>query len=783
MIHRNYVSDDVRSVFRRLLKYWKLYPIFLILFVSLSFLYIKSKPSIHELSAKLVVHVRERGVVDPSSFVSGSELYAGLNNFENSLLTIQASPIIREAISKLSTRIEYFQSRWLFYEEVYKSSPFNVVLDEAVPQLVGIPFQLEILSKDQYRISIERGKGGVYDFINNSFTREVENFSFSKVGEFGKPFETENFKFTIFLENNDLATLTGKKYKFVIRTDDQLVDSYKNHLDLEAANLNGTVINVSFRADNSNKGMDFLRAFLETVINSNLERKNHIANSTINYIDFLLESVSDSLRQAERTLQRYQSSRDVLEVSQSAERFYEELSRIEEQKEEYESQVDYLKYLSDQIGQDNNYTEYSMSAVMALNNNSLSVLMEEYIRLVGQRVRLIENRQTKSPLLSQVESRISNLRKTIRENVRYSLNIAEQELNKTDSRLASVRHQIRKLPETQRNLQTYKRDFRLNDETYTYLMQKKAESQIARASNLPDYEVFDPPSYSELVSPKAKRMIGFAIFLSLVFSTLVALVYDNSFGKVGDEKDLVDLENAHYLGEVLHTKSLKKLSGKHQFSSQAESIRTLRSHLLAFCKDGKPRKSQSELILISSSVQGEGKTFASFFLSRSLARLERPTLLVELDLRRPKLVENYTPELRNRPGLVDFVNGDVDLKGIIYPSAEEGLYVIPAGSRPHNPSEILESDKFREMLGEIKKHFEFVVLDSAPLIVADTRATLALADAVVMVTRAGYTPLHVLKKTFANMREFDTRKIGVILNDVTMGLNRRYYNYKYGYRK
>ncbi|WP_016777125.1 tyrosine-protein kinase family protein [Anaerophaga thermohalophila] len=243
------------------------------------------------------------------------------------------------------------------------------------------------------------------------------------------------------------------------------------------------------------------------------------------------------------------------------------------------------------------------------------------------------------------------------------------------------------------------------------------------------------------------------------------------------------MEGVHYVGEVLHARSLKKLTGNNQFTPQAESIRTLRSNLLAFCKDGLPHSGKSELILISSSVQGEGKTFTSFFLSRSLASLNKPTLLMELDLRRPRLVSNYAPELKNKAGLVDYVNGDVDLKSIIYPSSEEGFYIVPAGSMPSNPSEILESDKFREMLEEVKKHFDFVVLDSAPLIVADTRATIPLADAVLMVTRAGYTPLHVLKKTISNMKEFKAERVGLVLNDVSMGLNRRYYNYKYGYRK
>ncbi|SFD80087.1 exopolysaccharide transport family protein [Thermophagus xiamenensis] len=783
MIQKNHVSDDVRNVTRRLLKYWKLYPVFLVLFVGLSFVYIKTQPRIHEMSAKLVVHVRERGVQDPTAFIPGSELFAGRNNFENSLLTIQASPIIREAVTKFNSRIEYYKSTFFNDVELYNASPFNVVMDGSFPQLVGVSYNLEVLSPERFRLTIQKGSGGVYDFINQVFTRRVEGLDFSVLGEFGKPLESDFFKFTIFWEDESVPE-EDNLFKFRILTDDQLVAAYKSRLTLEPANLNGTVINVRYRTGNSKKGMDFLEAFLETVIENNLERKNHIANSTIEYIDQLLESVSDSLKRAEQTLQRYQSARDVMDVSQSAERLYNELSRVRDQKQEFESRVDYLRYLSEQISKDDNYTEYSMSAVMALNNNSLSILMEEYISLVGQRTRLIENNQTKSPLLSQVEARISNLRKTIRENVRYSLNIAEQDLRKTETRLAQIDEQIRQLPETQRNLQTFSRDFRLNDETYTYLMQKKAEAQIARASNLPDYEVFDPPSYAQLVSPKSNKITGFAVFLALLSATVLALAYDNIFGKVKDEKDFLDLDDdVRFLGEILHTRSIKKLMGENQFSSQAESIRTLRSNLLAFCKDGIPQTKSSELILITSSVQGEGKTFTSYFLARFLARLNRPTLLIELDLRRPRLISAYAPELNHKPGLVDYVHGEADLKSIIYPSAEENFYLIPSDKIPPNPSEILESEKFREMLEEVKSHFDFVILDSAPLIVADTRSTIPLADVVLMVTRAGYTPLNVMKKTLQNMKEFKARKVGLVLNDVSMGLNRRYYNYKYGYRK
>ncbi|MGM0377109.1 MAG: polysaccharide biosynthesis tyrosine autokinase [Bacteroidota bacterium] len=783
MIQKNQVSDDVRNVFRRLLKYWKLYPVMLVIFVALAVFYVRMKPAVHELGAQLVVHTRERGAIDPSSFMEGSELFSGRNSFENSLLTLQASPIIREALSKFSSRIEYYESNRFFDKELYKSSPFSVVMDEASLQLVGVPFELEILSEEKYRIRLDDVSGKVYDFINGGNARELEEYSFSEVGEFGKPFDSEHFRFTLFLEDDDIERLVDGNYKFTIFSDDQLVSSYKNNLTLEPANLNGTVVDVSFRAGNSRKGMAFLEAFLETVIESNLDRKNHIANTTIGYIDSMLASVSDSLQRAERVLQQYQANRSVMDVSESSRRLQEELSIISEEVRDYESRVDYLEYLSERISQDDDYTEYSMSAVMSLDNNSLRVLMEEYINLVAQRNRLIGNQQLKSPLLKQTESRISNLRKTIHENVRYSLRTARQNLSKSEARLAEIEQRLRELPETQRNLQNYTRDFRLNDDTYTYLMQKKAESQIARASNLPDYEVFDPPSYSGLISPKSKRATGFAIFLALFFSTSIALVYDNVFGKIKDEKDFAGLSNVHFLGELLHARSQKKLLGDYQFSAAAESFRTLRSHVLAFCKNGSAEASASKLILVTSAVQGEGKTFTSYYLARAFARLERPTLLIELDLRRPRLVDNYMPELQDNAGLVDFVNGETDLKSIIYPSSEEGFFLIPAGSVTPNPSEILESEKFRELLEEVRKHFDYVILDSAPLIVADTRSTLSLADAVLMVSRAGYTPIHVMKKTMAGMQEFKPGKVGAVLNDVTMGLNRRYYNYKYGYRK
>ncbi len=779
----NFVSDDVRSLFRRLGKYWKIYPVVMIFFVALAWFYVKIKPRIYELGAKLVVHEVQRGVADPSTFFSGSELFAGRENFANSLLTIQALPIIHEALSKVDMRIEYKQTTLMFEEELYKSSPFNVVMDAGNPQLVGVPFQLEILSEKLYRITIDKGKGGVYDFVNNSFINKVEDLSFSEKGLFGEPFSTDHFKFTIFLEDEgSLETIVGNKYSFTIRTDDQLAAAFKSRLVLEPANLTGTVLNVSIRTGNVNKGMDFLEAFLETVITNNLERKNHIAVSTINYIDRLLANVSDSLQRAERTLQQYQTNREVLDVNITAERLNQDLTRINEQRRELETKVEFLTYLADQIKNDDDYTEYSMSAVMSLNNNSLNVLMEEYIGLVGQRSKLIENQQTKSPLLVQIERRISNLRRTIRENVRYSLNMAQMNLDKIKSQQARAEQQIRQLPETQRNLINYKRDFRLNDETYTYLMEKKAEAQIARISNLPDYEVFDPPAYVGIVSPKRNRTFGFAIFLGLLLPTILALIYDAAFGKVNNEKDIGFVTNAQYVGEVLHTRSINNLMEDKQFSHEAEAFRKLRSHVLAFSKAETTRDTSKEVILLTSSVQGEGKSFTSYFLSRSLCKLGRPTLLIELDLRRPRLVNNFMPALKGKPGLINYINNEAELGSIIYPEGHPNFYIIPAGGIPPNPSEILETGRFREMLTKLKEKFDFIILDSAPLIVTDTRAILSHADVVLMLARSGYTPNTVFRSTLESIKEFRSGKIGIILNDVSLGLNRRYYNYRYGYK-
>ncbi len=778
----NLVSDDVRHLFRRIGKYWKIFPLAVALFSGLALFYVKVKPKVFELGAKLVVHEAQRGVADPSTFFSGSELFAGRDNFQNSLLTIQALPIIHESLSKIDSRIEYFESSFMFETELYKSSPFRVVIDGGNAQLVGVPFHLEILSDKTYRVSIDKGNGGVYDFVNSSFVRKVEDLKFSEKGVFGETFFADHFKFTIFLENEELLeNIIGNKYLFTIKTDDQLASSFKDRLKIEPANLTGTVLNVAIRIGNVEKGMDFLEAFLETVIGHNLDRKNHIAISTINYIDELLTNVSDSLARAERTLQRYQANKDVLDVTLTAERLYEEFARLNEQKQELESKVEFLSYLADQIKNDDDYTEYSMSAVMSLNNNSLSVLMEDYIDLVGQRSKLIENQQTKSLLLAPIERRISNMRRTIRENVKYSLNIANLNLEKVNTQLAQIDQQRRSLPETQRNLINYKREFRLNDETYTYLMEKKSEAQIARISNLPDYEVFDPPAFAGIVSPKRNRILGFAVFMGLFLPTLLVLFYDAIFGKVSDRGDVSTMSNAQYVGEVLHSRSIDKLAEDKQFSQEAESFRKLRSRVLAFCANGQPSPSK-EIILFTSSVQGEGKTFTSYFLSRSLGKLGRPTLLIELDLRRPRLVHNHFPEFEGKPGLVDYVNDNIELGKIIYASSYPNFYVIPSGGIPPNPSEILESDKFREMLVKLKEKFDFVMLDSAPLIVNDTRAILRQADVVLMVARSGYTPNSVFRKTLEHIKEFRKGDIGVILNDVNMGLNRRYYNYRYGYK-
>jgi len=776
-------SNDFKIIIHKFGKYWRLYLGSLALFMILGVLYNKFAEPRVNIGAKIVVHESNRSMIDPSSFLPGSELFSGRNTFQNSLISLNARPLLEKVFDKLNFSVQYYRQRPLYNENLYNAAPFQVILDKNHLQLTGREFYIEILSDSKYKLSAEADEAMLHNFVTASNEQEVLDWELEKVFTFGETARNENFKFTMLLkEGINLKKVMGRKLFFVINSNRQLVNAYKDNLTIEAAQLDATAININLIANNYRQGKDFLDSYVETIIDSDLQRKNHIAFSTIDFIDQQLNEVFDSLSLAEQSLQDFRTQRQVIDVNMKASQIYDNLQAMGVERDRIEAHVNNLEFLNDNFKKGSDVTEHSVTVLSDLNNQVLNDLLNEYIGLIGRKNHLIENRQAKSPQLRELTFQISNLKKTILVNLQYDLDASRLALQQTRNKMSTLNAELDKLPETQRNLTTFERNFRLNDAIYTFLIEKRSEAQIAKASNLPDYEVIDYPAFEGYQAPKKTRNLVFMVFWALLLPTIYILVHESFFEKIADIEDFRINFNAPVLGQIyMHPNGAKNMfendkDDKHQIT--AESFRKLRTNLGFW---GWPQENEGRIILLTSTMPGEGKSFCSFNLAHSLAALGKKTVLLDFDLRKGDLSENYFTE--NSDGISRYLSGQVELNAIIKKTDNKNISYIPAGPLPPNPAELVDSEESREMLKKLREKFDYVIVDAGPVsVTAESLSLGQLADLVIMIMRVNYTLKHEFKEILTEMDSSLGKKVSVLLNGVKISRN-RYYSYSAYYMK
>jgi capsular exopolysaccharide synthesis family protein len=728
-----------------------------------------------------VVHENGRQTIDPSSFMPGSELFSGRNTFQNSLISLNARPLLEKVIEKLNFSVFYYQRNLLYDQNLYNSSPFQVILDKNYLQLTGVEIEIDILSKELYTLSCEVEEASLHNFLTGRNEQDVMDWEFRHTYRFGDPVENENFNFTILLKDGvDVEKLIGKKYYFLSRSNGQLVNEYKGNLLIEATQIDATAVNISLVANNYQQGKDFLDKYVETIIEHDLQRKNHIAFSTIDFIDEQLDEVYDSLSMAEQSLQDFKTRRQVVDVSLKAGQIYDNLQLISIEKDQMEAHINNLEFLNENFVNDKDFSAHSVTVISDLNNQVLNDLLNEYINLVGRVNHLLENRQAKSPQLRELNFQISNLKNTILVNLQYELDASRLALQQIEQKLRTLNSELNSLPETQRNLTSFERNFRLNDEIYTFLIQKRSEAQIAKASNLPDYEIIDYPAYDGRKAPKEARNLVLMVFLGLIFPTIYMLIHEAYFEKVMDADDYRTGFESPILGQIyLSANGDRKLfEDDNNQPIAAEAFRKLRTNLGFWTWQ---HEKKGRIILFTSTMPGEGKTFCSYNLGHALGALGKKVVILDFDLRKGDLSQNYFGDKPH--GISEYLSSQVSLDEVIDTHNNSNVHTISTGPLPPNPSELVESEECREMLQELRRKYDYIIADTAPTsVTAESLSLGQVADLVMVVLRVNYTLKKEFKEVIQELEGSLGKKVTVLLNGVKASRN-RYYNYSSYYLK
>jgi capsular exopolysaccharide synthesis family protein len=546
-------------------------------------------------------------------------------------------------------------------------------------------------------------------------------------------------------------------------------------LKVAPATREATIVTLNLEGNNKEMDIDFLNKLSAIFLNYNLDKKNKEANRTIEFIDNQLVGISDSLNITEGNLQKFRSKKMVMNLSAQGQVIIDQAMKLENDKARLVIESNYYSYLAEYLSKDNIGEVPIAPATMGITDPGLSRLVMDLAEVQGQYYS--KSLGDKNPMQGQLAQRLKNTKDALKETLNGVKRANELAMRENRDQIITVNSKAAALPVTERELLGIERKFKLNDVLYTFLLEKKSEAQIQKASNTPDNEIIDPARPDkDPVSPKTTLSYLIAIVAGFGFPFLWIMLADFINFRVRDEDDIIKITDMPVAGRVPHSRlKSPNVVFVEPNSIVAEAFRAMRSKMQFFTKEIK-----SPVILITSSMPDEGKTFTAINLASVYSLMGKKTVLVGFDLRRPKKYTDFG--IGNDQGISTWLIGRDNLEDVIKATTHENLSIIPAGPVPPNPSELTSSVKTDELLNLLKQRFDCIIIDSPPIgFVSDTFYLAALADTCLIIVRLNRTSKDMINRTVNDLKISDIKSSSLVINDI--GSEGKGYGYggKYGY--
>jgi len=765
-------SIDLKKYFFLILANW--YWFIISTFVGLSVAWFVNRYTlpVYQVTSSLIISEdsRGRGLSGYENLIPGMEIFRTQKLVLNEISVLRSYSLSQRTLSELDFNISYTGvGRSGFKEAVlYNSCPFIVIPDSLKSNLAYYPVKLTLLDNSNYVVEID-------DQIN--ITRKVK---------FGENFESEFFNFKIVLR--DSANFTPNdgysKYYFTINSISGLANNYKNLVNISTNDdKRGSVLFLSIAGNNQDQITNYVNKLMEIYIERGLEEKNQTAINTVNFIDQQLSIIDTSLKIAEMNLQDFRLKNRLINISSEGGIAYSRLEDYQKVKAMAELQNRYYKYLVEYVSNRTNMNQLVVPGTVDIADPLLSELIQKFNLLLSEKIELMFTVQEGSQKIAEAEAKIESVRKALLDNMESLIKNNNITQDETARQLSLAEKELEKLPVTERMLISIQRQYKVNDLIYTYLLQKRAESAIAKASNVSDNRILDyaRAENAALISPKTKTNNMYGLVLGIFLPLGILFLLDLMNNKIASRMDVEKRTSVPIISTIGHSAGGSDIPVfEAPKSALSESFRGLRTNLqyLIHEKDQK-------VIAITSTISGEGKTFCSTNLAAIFAMAGKKTLLVGLDLRKPKVHKVFN--LDNTIGVSTCLIGKTSFDEIIKDSKIENLFIAPSGPVPPNPAELIGSPEMADFLKEARQKFDIIILDTPPFgIVTDARLISRLADLSLIILRQNYSSLNILSLLEETYQKNEMGHMGLIINDIRnkgyYGYGYRYYNYGADYR-
>lgn len=762
-------SINIQDILKPYIKKLHWFIISAILMLALAITYIKLTRPVYKSESTVLIKDAKKMSSASGDFgvLQGLAGFGGMgtNSIENEIEILQSKKLITDLVKDLNIQTKLYAKSGFTKIELYKNtSPIivKVVNEKNTADSPKKPLELSI-NGDKITLKSEELKSDIVTTYNKLVSLPYANLMFLKNASFDGNIvkDVEDFK-NLELEYHTLEST---------------VNDFQKNISVDLVNKDATIISLSLIYPENNKAKDILNSLIYQYNFDAINDKNIESKKTKDFIDERIDLISKELGEVESQKEQFKISNDIVDLMSEARLNVQGSMQAKARELDLETQLQISNMLlSAMNGQKSNQL---LPVNIGLSNDGAVKIIENYNRLILQRNKLLENATTENPLVQDLDNQIRQTRNSIQESLHKSITSINLTKSQIQGEVGNLESKLNKVPRQEKLFRSIERQQQIKENLYLLLLEKREEAAISLAMTANKARVIDS-AYTHEKPESPKKMI--TLLAALIFGVLIPfviiylrLLFNNS---IESKHDLERLSKVPVLSEIPRlAKGDEHLIQMNDVSPMAEAFRILVTNLNFML----PKKEKGKTIMVTSTVKGEGKTFISINLALALASPKKKVLVIGSDIRNPQL-QRYDPSKKTVAGLTEYLAGGVEnIEDIIYPSSfANNCDIIYSGSIPPNPTVLLENGRFKMLVDQVKEMYEYVILDTAPLmLVTDSLLIADNADTTLYVTRSETTDKAFID--FAN-KNIDSHKINntaFVLNDVHKS-NFGYGN-KYGY--
>lgn len=773
----NQNSFDFRGFLIKIASYWKWFLACWIIAFTFAYQTNIRKEKIYGMSNSISIKEESNPF-----FTSNTSLvfnWGGISDQVQTISTMLKSRSHNEkVVEKLEFYINYLKQGKYNIIDAYGEVPFYVDIDKKQGQLAGTLIGIKFISQTEYKITItfEGDNVSLIHYLDNTTSNtSVQPGVFSKIYKIGQQVSLPFLHWKLEINENP-GLYIGNEYLVSFGSFDGTVAGYRG-ISVEANAQGSSILTLSLQGTNKARMVKYLNTTVEVLKENQLAAKNQFATNTIAFIDSTMREMENQLKETGEELKTFTKDKDIYQIEAGGAKFSDQLLKFDIEKDAISRKISYYNSLKAYLNKSVDFSKLPAPTVVGIEDPNIVVNVSKLIDLSTKRSEMkyaVKNEK----LFQDFDNQMEAIKKVLLENIASAKSALQYDLNMISGNINQAESSIKKLPEDQQELIKIKRKYDLSDNIYSAFLAKRSEADIVKAANVSDIRFIDDAKDigGGLVGPKTGVNYVLAFFIGFLVPFLFVLVIffiNNSIQNIDDISKLTKLPLIGVIGKKQNYNNLSVFEKPK--SALAESFRAIRSSLQFLYK--KQNVEGAKTLMLTSSISGEGKTFCSINIATVFAMSEKRTIIIGLDLRKPKIFEDF--KISNEIGVVNYLIGQKTLEEIIQNTHIPFLDVITSGPIPPNPSELIMSDAMKEMFEELKTNYDYIILDTPPVgLVSDALELAAYADVILYIVRQNFTKKDMITLLNNRNKRGELNNVSIILNGFE---NKAKYGYGYGY--